>query len=124
MEPAIVDEEINKELARLLTLIGEDEVIKRYKELEKKVKNNQKLTELVEQIKAAQKDAVQFAHYGKPEAEKAAIARADALTKQFDDHPLVIAYREQLIEANDLLQYLTDKIQFRINEELEKEGSS
>ena len=122
MEPAIVDEEINKELARLLTLIGEDEVIKRYKELEMKIKNNQKLTELVEQIKEAQKDAVQFAHYGKPEAEKEAIVRADALTKQFDDHPLVIAYREQLIEANDLLQYLTDKIQFRINEELEKEG--
>ncbi|MHC5228858.1 YlbF/YmcA family competence regulator [Enterococcus sp. LJL99] len=122
MEPSIVDEEINKELSRLLSLIGEDEVIIRYKELEKKIKENEKLTKLVEEIKAAQKDAVQFAHYGKPEAEKEAISRADALTQQFDDHPLVIAYREQLIEANDLLQYITDRIQYRINEELEKEG--
>ncbi|MGM0219190.1 YlbF family regulator [Enterococcus sp. AZ126] len=122
MEPSITDKKINEELTKLLTLLGEDELIQRYKELEKKVQNNEKLTALVEQIKAAQKDAVQFAHYDKPEAEKAAIKKADELTKEFDEHPLVVAYREQLMEANDLLQHVTDMIQYRINEELEKEG--
>lgn len=122
MEPSITDKEINAELTKLLTLLGEDELIQRYKELEDKVQNNEKLTELVEQIKAAQKDAVQFAHYDKPEAEKVAIKRADELTKEFDEHPLVVSYREQLMEANDLLQHVTDMIQYRINEELEKEG--
>lgn len=122
MEPSIEDKKINEELMKLLTLIGEDELIQRYKKLEEKVQNNEKLTDLVEQIKAAQKDAVQFAHYDKPEAEKAAIKRADELTKEFDEHPLVVAYREQLMEANDLLQHVTDMIQYRINEELEKEG--
>lgn len=122
MEPSITDKKINEELMKLLALIGEDELIQRYKELENKVQNNQKLTDLVEQIKAAQKDAVQFAHYGKPEAEKIAIKRADELTKEFDEHPLVVAYREQLMEVNDLLQHVTDMIQYRVNEELEKEG--
>ncbi|MBO0440338.1 RicAFT regulatory complex protein RicA family protein [Candidatus Enterococcus ikei] len=122
MEPSITDKRINEELTKLLTLLGEDELIQRYKKLEEKVQNNEKLNELVEQIKAAQKDAVQFAHYDKPEAEKAAIKRADELTKEFDEHPLVVAYREQLMEANDLLQHVTDMIQYRINEELEKEG--
>ncbi|OTN88577.1 hypothetical protein A5819_001058 [Enterococcus sp. 7E2_DIV0204] len=122
MEPSITDKKINEELTKLLALLGEDELIQRYKELEAKVQKNEKLTDLVEQIKAAQKDAVQFAHYDKPEAEKAAIQRADALTKEFDEHPLVVAYREQLMEANDLLQHVTDMIQYRINEELEKEG--
>ncbi|MGX7150783.1 YlbF family regulator [Enterococcus ureasiticus] len=122
MEPSITDKKVNEELTKLLTLLGEDELIQRYKELEEKVQNNEKLTDLVEQIKAAQKDAVQFAHYDKPEAEKAAIKRADELTKEFDEHPLVVAYREQLMEANDLLQHVTDMIQYRINEELEKEG--
>ncbi|EOH95017.1 hypothetical protein UAW_02096 [Enterococcus haemoperoxidus ATCC BAA-382] len=122
MEPSIKDKKINEELMKLLTLLGEDELIQRYKELEEKVQKNEKLTDLVEQIKAAQKDAVQFAHYDKPEAEKAAIKRADELTKEFDEHPLVVAYREQLMEANDLLQHVTDMIQYRINEELEKEG--
>ncbi|MGX7264706.1 RicAFT regulatory complex protein RicA family protein [Enterococcus crotali] len=122
MELSITDKRINEELMKLLALLGEDELIQRYKELEEKVQNNEKLTGLVEQIKAAQKDAVQFAHYDKPEAEKAAIKRADELTKEFDEHPLVVAYREQLMEANDLLQHVTDMIQYRINEELEKEG--
>lgn len=122
MEPSITDKKINEELTKLLALLGEDELIQCYKELEAKVQKNEKLTDLVEQIKAAQKDAVQFAHYDKPEAEKAAIQRADALTKEFDEHPLVVAYREQLMEANDLLQHVTDMIQYRINEELEKEG--
>lgn len=122
MEPSITDKKINEELMKLLALIGEDEMIQRYKELENKVQNNQKLTDLVEQIKAAQKDAVQFAHYDKPEAEKTAIKRADELTKEFDEHPLVVAYREQLMEVNDLLQHVTDMIQYRVNEELEKEG--
>ncbi|WP_206912461.1 hypothetical protein IGL98_003295 [Enterococcus sp. DIV0840] len=122
MEPSITDKKVNEELTKLLTLLGEDELIQRYKELEEKVQNNEKLTDLVEQIKAAQKDAVQFAHYDKPEAEKAAIKHADELTKEFDEHPLVVAYREQLMEANDLLQHVTDMIQYRINEELEKEG--
>ena len=88
-----------------------------------RLKKNKKLTELVEEIKAAQKDAVQFAHYGKPTAEKEAIQRADAKTKEFDEHPLVVAYREQLIEANDLVQHVTALIQYRVNEELEKEGN-
>jgi cell fate (sporulation/competence/biofilm development) regulator YmcA (YheA/YmcA/DUF963 family) len=122
MEPSITDKRINEELDKLLALIGEDQRIKRYKELEARVQKNTKLNELVEQIKAAQKDAVQFAHYDKPEAEKAAIARADALTQEFDEHPLVVAYRAQLVEANDLLQHITEMIQYRMNDELEKEG--
>lgn len=122
MEPSITDKRIKEELTKLLVLIGEDDLIRRYKELEEKVQNNEKLTGLIEQIKAAQKDAVQFAHYDKPEAEKAAIKRADELTQEFNDHPLVVAYRDQLLEANDLLQHVTDMIQYGINEELEKEG--
>lgn len=123
MEPLNLDAQSNKELEKLLHLIGQDEVIQRYKAIEEKVKKNKKLTELVEEIKAAQKDAVQFAHYGKPTAEKEAIQRADAKTKEFDEHPLVVAYREQLIEANYLVQHVTALIQYRVNEELEKEGN-
>lgn len=44
---------------------------------------------------------------------------ADRLTKEFDQHPLVIAYREQLYEANDLLQHLTTMIQKEVNAALE-----
>lgn len=114
-------------LSHLTALLGENEVVVRYQQLQKRVEDNETLKELEEGIKAAQKDAVQFAHYDKPEAEREALKEADRLTKEFDQHPLVIAYREQLFEANDLLQHLTNMIQKEVNvaleaDEVAKEG--
>lgn len=116
-----LDVPTQQELTKLLELLGKNEVIQRYQKLERQTKQNTQLTLLIEQIKEAQKEAVQYAHYDKPEAEKLAIQRADQLKLAFDTHPLVTAYREQLIEANDLLHHITSMIQLRVNEELEKE---
>ncbi|MFR2689496.1 MAG: YlbF family regulator, partial [Enterococcus faecium] len=99
--------EIQKEVRKLTKLLRENETIIRYKELEEKIHQNQYLTELREKIKQAQKEAVHFAHYDKPAAEQEAIKRADQFMKEFDQHPLVIAYRKQLLEADDLLHHLT-----------------
>jgi cell fate (sporulation/competence/biofilm development) regulator YmcA (YheA/YmcA/DUF963 family) len=111
-------------LSHLTALLGENEVIVHYQELQKRVAENDTLQELEEGIKAAQKDAVQFAHYGKPEAEREALKEADRLTKAFDEHPLVVAYREQLYEANDLLQHLTTMIQKEVHAALDEEEST
>ncbi|MDB1678181.1 MULTISPECIES: YlbF family regulator [Enterococcus] len=112
---------IQKEADKLMEQLSLNEVIIRYKELEMKVQQNHYLTQLTEEIQKAQKEAVNFAHYGKKEAEKEAIARANELTKTMDQHPLVLAYRHQLVEANDLLQHLTKMIQEEINEWIEEE---
>ncbi|BAL62786.1 YlbF family regulator [Melissococcus plutonius] len=122
MENFEIDESIQIELNQLLSLIEENDIIQRYKRLEKKVQANKKLAELTEKIKTAQKEAVQFAHYDKPNAEQEAICQADRLTKEFNEQPLVIAYRQALSEANELLQYIIEMIQSQINEEIEKEG--
>lgn len=108
-------------LSHLTELLGQNEVVLRYQQLQKRVEDNETLKELEEGIKAAQKNAVQFAHYGKPEAEREALKEADRLTKEFDQHPLVVAYREQLFEANDLLQHLTTMIQKEVNAALEND---
>ena len=122
MEPLNLDAQSNKELEKLLHLIGQDEVIQRYQAIEEKVKKNKKLTELVEEIKARKKMRFNLLTMANQLLKKA-IQRADAKTKEFDEHPLVVAYREQLIEANDLVQHVTALIQYRVNEELEKEGN-
>lgn len=106
-------------LSHLTALLGKNEVITRYQQLQKRVEENDTLQQLEEDIKTAQKDAVQYAHYGKPEAEREALKEADRLTKEFDQHPLVVAYREQLYEANDLLQHLTNMIQKEVNAAIE-----
>lgn len=113
------EEDVKKSLEVLLEKIGTNEVIKEYQKIAQKVDQHAGLKALVEEIKQHQKDAVQFAHYDKPEAEREALRLADQKQKEFDEHPLVIAYREKLIEANDLLQHVTYLLEQQVNQDLE-----
>ena len=54
--------EIQETVEQLTKLLSNNEIIIRYKELEEKVHQNNYLKELTEEIKVAQKEAVQFGH--------------------------------------------------------------
>ncbi|MGM0137764.1 hypothetical protein IGI65_000166 [Enterococcus sp. DIV0755b] len=107
-------------LNELTKALAENEIVKDYRQIARKVANNSRLQDLEEKIKAAQQEAVQFAHYGKLEAEKMALIKAEHYQKEYENHPLVIAYREKLILANDLLHFLTDNISQNVNQAIEK----
>ncbi|WP_314208817.1 YlbF family regulator [Vagococcus salmoninarum] len=114
-----MEDDVRQTLDRLLKLLDDSDVIQAYKQIEERVTDHPKLYAMTEEIKAIQKEAVKCAHYGKPEAEKQAIKRADQLTQAFDEEPLVIRYREKLIEANDLLQHITSLLERTVNVKLE-----
>ncbi|MGY3779070.1 YlbF family regulator [Isobaculum melis] len=121
MEPiSKMDEATAQALASLTEMIKAHEVIQEYQALEENVQQNQRLNELIEQIKDKQKEAVAFSHYEKPEAEKVVIKELDELTTQFKEHFLVRTYQENLVEANALLQNIVEKIQETVNEEIQK----
>ena len=107
----IEDQKIQLSLEQLNQLLADYPAIKEFQEIQKQAKQNPRLLALEEEIKQAQKEAVQFAHYGKPEAEKEAIRKIDALTQEYNQHPVVQLYRESLAQANELLQYVTQTIQ-------------
>jgi len=121
LKPLDQEPAVQAALDELLEMLAEHDTIKEFKKIQLKAQQNQYLKELEEAIKAAQKDAVQFAHYGKPEAEKQAIQRINELNKEYAEHPLVVAYREKLIEADDLLQYVTSRLQRQVNHMIEEE---
>lgn len=108
--------QVKAALLELLAELQEHSIVKDFQAIEEKTRNNQTLEKMEEQIKALQKEAVSFAHYGKPEAERQALAQADALRRAYEEHPLVVSYRQRLQEANDLLHYVTGRIQTEINE--------
>ncbi|MCD5002166.1 YlbF family regulator [Enterococcus saccharolyticus] len=122
VSPLEQEPEVQQALAKLIDLLSEHESIKEFKKIQAKAVQNEHLKELEAAIKAAQKDAVQYAHYNKPEAEKQAIERINALNKEYAEHPLVIAYREKLIEADELLQYVTSNLQRQVNQSIEEEN--
>lgn len=116
IEPLVeqVLQEVEEQLAK-------NEQIQEYRVVAERAKEHPRLNELIESIKAEQKNAVQFAHYGKPTAESEAIKKADAFTQAFDEHPLVVQYREHLVEANDLVQHLFTLIEEEVNQALQTE---
>ena len=116
----IYDAGVEASLSDLLENLKHHDTIKAYKKIEQKIDAHQGLKEMVETIKSLQKDAVQFAHYDKPNAEKEALRQADELQEAFDTHPLVIEYRACLVEANDLLHHLTNLLQSQVNDKLEE----
>lgn len=116
-----MEESIQKELDQLEQLLAAHPTIREFKEVQMRAQNNAALKELEAQIKRAQKDAVQYAHYKKPEAEKIAIQEIARLQATYDQHPLVVRYRDVLYEANELLHYVTTTLQKKVNQVIEEE---
>lgn len=121
MNPLENEPEILHEVDKLLSLLLAQDDIQAFRQIQQRTKENKQLQRLEEAIKQAQKDAVLFGHYQKPEAQKEALAKADALTKEFNDRPIVAAYRERLNRADEILQYVSKEIQRQVNEAIEEE---
>lgn len=115
----IYEPKVDKEMQTLLHQLETHESIVAYQIIAKKIGAHEGLQRLVEEIKQHQKEAVSFAHYDKPEAEKEALRLADAKQQAFDEHPLVVTYRERLIVANELLQHVTQSLERQVNLGLE-----
>ena len=111
MEP-----EVRQHLTTLGTNLQSHPVIKEYRELKVRVDQCLLIKQYEQKIEEAQKEMVHAKHYDKPEAYKYWQKQADLYTKKLDEYPLVVAYRQALIEANDLLQLITTTITEQINE--------
>lgn len=115
------EQALQAEVEKMLDLLKKHESVQSFKEVQSKAQNHIGLKELEEKIKRAQKDAVAYAHYDKPEAEKQAVNEINALNQAYKNHPLVKNYRDRLVEADELLQYLSTKIQKEVNNRIEGE---
>lgn len=115
------EQTLQEEVEKMLSLLTTHESVAQFKEVQGKAQNHAGLKELEAQIKRAQKDAVAYAHYDKPEAEKLAIEEINALNKAYKSHPLVDMYRDRLVEADELLQHVSTLIQKEVNQRIDEE---
>ena len=115
------EKQLEQEVEKLLDLLKNHESVQQFQTVRNRAENHPKLKELEAQIKAAQKDAVNFEHYGKPEARRQAVAEINRLNKEYKSHPLVESYRQSLIEADELLQHVSTMIQKNVNRVIEGE---
>lgn len=109
-----VVEEAEK-LAKMLANIDE---VERFKQLEAKLNENEKIQLLIKKIKALQKQAVNFQHYGKTEALKKVESELDRLEHELDSIPVVQEFKDSQLVINDILQMITNTIAREVTNEI------
>jgi cell fate (sporulation/competence/biofilm development) regulator YmcA (YheA/YmcA/DUF963 family) len=106
------------EAKKLASMLANIEEIDRFKQIEAKLNANEKVQSLISRIKALQKNAVNFQHYGKAEALKKVEAEMDRLQEELDSIPVVAEFKDTQMLVNDILQSVTNTIANEVTDEI------
>ncbi|UOQ85647.1 RicAFT regulatory complex protein RicA family protein [Gracilibacillus salinarum] len=110
--------EVLQEARGLAEKMANIEEIDRFKQLEAKLNENNKIQSSIKKIKALQKQAVNFQAYGKQEALKRVEEEIDRLQQEIDEIPVVQEFKDSQVVINDLLQLVTNTIAREITNEV------
>ncbi|GAA0496129.1 regulatory iron-sulfur-containing complex subunit RicA [Salinibacillus aidingensis] len=110
--------EVVEEANKLANMLANIEEIDRFKQIEAKLNENQKVQDLIRRIKAMQKQAVNLQHYGKKEAQQKAEKELERLQDELDEIPIVAEFKEIQVVVNDILQMVTGTIARKVTNEI------
>ncbi|MEK4964108.1 RicAFT regulatory complex protein RicA family protein [Weizmannia sp. FSL K6-3076] len=113
-------DDIVAKAAELAKMIAETEEVDFFKRAEAQINENERVRNLIANIKALQKQAVNLQHYGKKEALKQVEAKIDELEEELDGIPVVQEFKQSQVDVNDLLQIVTNTISNTVTDEIIK----
>jgi|SRR5690625_3520079 len=99
-----------KETKKLASMLANTEEIERFKKIEAKINENEKVQGLISRIKSLQKQAVNLQAYQKTEALKKVDAEIDKIQDELDNIPIVQEFKEIQVVVNDVLQLVSGTI--------------
>lgn len=110
--------EVVEEAKKLAKMMADIEEIDRFKQLEAKLNDNQKVQSHIKKIKALQKQAVNFQAYGKTEALQKIEKEIDRLQDELDEIPVVAEFKDSQTIINDILQMVSNTISREVTNEV------
>ncbi|MGI8315168.1 RicAFT regulatory complex protein RicA family protein [Halobacillus mangrovi] len=110
--------QVVEEAHKLAKMMADIEEIDRFKQLESKLNDNQKVQSHIKKIKALQKQAVNFQAYGKQEALQKVEGEIDRLQNELDEIPVVAEFKESQVVINDILQMISSTISREVTNEI------
>ncbi|ARI77431.1 RicAFT regulatory complex protein RicA family protein [Halobacillus mangrovi] len=110
--------QVVEEAHKLAKMMADIEEIDRFKQLEAKLNDNQKVQSHIKKIKALQKQAVNFQAYGKQEALQKVEGEIDRLQNELDEIPVVAEFKESQVVINDILQMISSTISREVTNEI------
>lgn len=108
------------EVDKLLMLIENDPVIKRYRSLEVKMNASKDIKKRMGQLKTLQKQLINARHIGKEHAILQFEKAYDEQLKQIEEYPLMAEYLSLQEEINEMLQTVLQIIEDGLNKEIEQ----
>lgn len=103
---------------KLANMIANTEEIERFKAVEAKINENEKVQSLMTKIKALQKQAVNLQAYGKEEALNRVEEQLERMQDELDHIPIVEEFKETQIIVNDILQLISGTIARSVTKEV------
>lgn len=103
-------EQVLTEAKDLAEKLAGTEEIERFKEVEAKINQNDKVQRLISRIKLLQKQAVNLQAYEKTEALKKVEDEIDRTQEELDEMPVVQEFQEIQTVVNDVLQLVSGTI--------------
>ncbi|MGG0718750.1 RicAFT regulatory complex protein RicA family protein [Robertmurraya massiliosenegalensis] len=111
-------DEIVARAQELAALIAQTEEVDFFKRAEAQIHENEKVRNLIDQIKGLQKQAVNLHHYGKPEALKRTEDKIAKIEDELDAIPVVKEFKQSQGDVNDLLQLVASTISNKVTDEI------
>lgn len=102
--------EVLDQAKQLAAMLAKTEEIERFKEVEVKINQNEKVQKLIARIKSLQKQAVNLQTYEKKEALKKVEDELERVQEELDSIPIVQEFKEIQGVVNDVLQLVSGTI--------------
>lgn len=102
--------EVLDEAKKLAHMLSNIEEINRFKVIEAKINQNERLQSLIKKLKVLQKQAVNLEAYGKEKALAIVEQEIKKIEDEIDEMPIVQEFKEIQDVVNDILQLVTGTI--------------
>lgn len=120
----IVREDILAKARELADLISTSDEVNMYRKAEKQIATNEKVQDLIRQIKKKQKEIVAFETFQNEEMVKKIEAEQKALQDELDSIPLVQQFQQTQSDINYLLQLVVSVIKDTLSEKIQLDSDS
>ncbi|MFM1650911.1 RicAFT regulatory complex protein RicA family protein [Brevibacillus sp. B_LB10_24] len=114
----ITDKDILARARELAAMISRSKEVDFYKRAEQQIKHNERVQELISQLKRKQKELVMFESMNNQELAKKVEAEYNQLHDELDSIPIVAEFKQSQIDVNDLLQMVTNVITNTVSERI------
>jgi cell fate (sporulation/competence/biofilm development) regulator YmcA (YheA/YmcA/DUF963 family) len=112
------DRDILEKARELANMIAQTKEVDFFKRAEQQIKRNERVQNLISQIKQKQKQLVMFESINKPELAKKVEAEMNQLQDELDSIPIVVEFKQSQVDVNDVLQMVTNVITNTVSERI------